>query len=165
MTEHWDHEERKHWLDEQRNHELHRIANALEKIAHCVCKPAIAVSSRLTFRKGENMAQANVNDAPGSYLYQEFDAAGNLVPPTGVVAYASDNPAVATIDAASGQLVYIAAGVANISASDGGNLPASDALTLSPAAGGAVSSTMTFTPGGGAVVSPQGAVKAKAPAK
>jgi hypothetical protein len=166
MSEHWR-EDREHWLDEERNHELHRIADALEKIAHCVCKPAIAVSSTLTFKKGENMAQANVSDAPGSYLYQEFDGpggTGNVVPPTGTVAYASDNPAVATIDAVSGQLTYIAAGVANISASDSGNLPSADPLTLTPGVVvGAVSSTLTFTPG----VSPQAAViggKAKAPA-
>ncbi len=94
------------------------------------------------------MASAHVNDKPGSYKYQEFDGPngqGNPVPPVGVVAYASDNPAVATIDASSGQLVYLSAGSTNISASDGGNLPATDVLTLSAAA--AVSSTLTFTPG------------------
>lgn len=124
---------------------LEDIAASLRRIAR------VPVSATLTFlnSKGEPMAsQAHVNDKPGKYQYQEFDGpagSGNKVPPTGAVAYASDNPAVATIDPASGQLTYVGAGVANISASDGGNLPASDALTLSAAP--AVSSTLTFTPG------------------
>ena len=90
----------------------------------------------------------HVNDKPGVAVYQEFDGpngTGNKVPPTGTVAYASDNPAVATVDPTSGQLAYVGAGTANISASDGGNLPASDVLTVTAAA--AVSSTLTLTPG------------------
>lgn len=87
----------------------------------------------------------HVNDKPGSYVYQEFDGlsgTGNKVPPTGTIAYASDNLGVATIDGASGQLAYVGPGTANISASDGGNLPASDTLTVLATA--AVSSTLTF---------------------
>ena len=90
----------------------------------------------------------HVNDKPGTAKYQEFDAPngqGNKVPPVGVVAYASDTPAVATVDASTGQLAYLSAGTATISASDGGNLPASDVLTVSAAA--PVSSTMTLVAG------------------
>lgn len=107
-------------------------------------------SSTLTFvpPKGAAMPQTvHVNDVPGSYLYQEFsgpNGTGIPVPPTGSVQYASDTPAVATIDPNTGQLAYVSAGTATISASDGGNLPASDVLTVSAAA--AASSTLTFVP-------------------
>jgi hypothetical protein len=132
---------------------LERIADTLDDVDAKLSQllPKQAKSSTLTFlnAKGEKqMANAHVNDKPGSYKYQEFDGpngTGNPVPPTGTVAYASDNPAVATIDPASGQLAYVGAGTTNISASDSGNLPATDVLTLSAAA--AVSSTLVFTPG------------------
>jgi uncharacterized protein YjdB len=90
----------------------------------------------------------NLNDKPGIAVYQEFDGpngTGNKVVPTGIVAYASDNPSVATVDVTTGQLAYVGVGSAVISASDGGNLPASDVLTVAAAV--AVSSTLTLTPG------------------
>ena len=90
----------------------------------------------------------HLNDKPGTAKYQEFDGlagTGNKVPPTGAVVYASDTPAVATVDHNTGALVYLSAGTATISASDGGNLPASDVLTV--VASVAVSSTMTLNPG------------------
>lgn len=90
----------------------------------------------------------HLNDTPGSAKYQEFDGsagAGNKVPPTGVVAYSSDAPTVATVDASTGALTYVGAGSATISASDGGNLPASDVLTV--VASVAVSSTLTLSAG------------------
>jgi len=83
-------------------------------------------------------------------VYQEWDGqngTGNKVPPTGTVAYASDNPAVATVDPVSGQLAYVSDGDTTISASDSGNLPASDLLTV--VASTAVSSTLTLQPGTG----------------
>ena len=90
----------------------------------------------------------HVNDVPGVAIYQEFDGpngTGNMVPPTGTVAYKSDNPSVATVDATTGQLAYLSAGDTTISADDSGNLPASDLLTV--VASVAVSSTMTLQPG------------------
>jgi len=52
-------------------------------------------------------------------------------PPVGPVSYASDNPAAATIDPASGVITIVAAGVANISGTDAGNgVTASDPLTV-----------------------------------
>lgn len=107
--------------------------------------PRKAVSSTLTLN-GENMPlTVHVNDKPQAAIYQEFDGpsgTGNKVPPTGAVAYSSDTPAVATVDPSTGQLAYLSAGTATISASDGGNLPASDVLTV--IASVAVSSTLTF---------------------
>lgn len=144
-------------------HEELRLDRILERIAESLAgidwslqqiaselKPNLAVSAKLTFQIGGKAmpATAHVNDKPGSYAYQEFDGpngSGNKVPPTGVVAFASDNPAVATIDATSGQMTYVGAGTANISASDGGNFPATDVFTL--IASVAASSTLTFTPG------------------
>lgn len=100
--------------------------------------------------KGESSMPltVHVNDKPGVAKYQEFDGpggTGNKVPPTGVVAYVSSDPTVATVDPSTGQLAYLTAGSTTISASDGGNLPASDVLTVTAAA--AISSTMTLTPG------------------
>jgi hypothetical protein len=134
-------------------HKLNRIEHLCEKILHLLEHKGenVAKSARLIFTnsQGETTmpASAHVNDKPGSYKYQEFDGpngTGNKVPPTGAVVYKSDAPTVATIDPASGQLTYVGPGVANISADDGGNLPASDALTLSAAI--AVSSTLAFVP-------------------
>jgi Big-like domain-containing protein len=103
--------------------------------------------------KGEiDMGQAltvHVNDVPGVASIQEFTGAagtGTLVPPIGPVVFASDNPSVATVDPASGQLAYLTAGTANISATDQGNgLTDSCALTVVTAL--ATSLVETLTPG------------------
>jgi hypothetical protein len=90
----------------------------------------------------------HLSDKPGTAHYQEFDGpngTGNKVPPTQAVGYMSDNVTVATVDVATGQLAYVGEGVAVISASDGGNLPASDTLTVT--ANVAVSATLTLNPG------------------
>jgi uncharacterized protein YjdB len=94
------------------------------------------------------MLTVHLNDRPGSAVYQEFDGlngTGNKVPPVGAVVYASDNPAVAVVDPATGALVYVSAGTAVISASDNGNFPASDTLTV--VASVAQSATLTLTAG------------------
>ena len=74
---------------------------------------------------------------------------GVQVPPTGAVAYSSDNTAVATVDANTGICTGVSAGTANISANDAGlpapGLPASDVLTVTAAPPPtAVSSTLTL---------------------
>lgn len=130
------------------------IRKGFEELARAIAQKRPAVSARLIFKnaKGEIEPMAKsvlLTDAPGSYLYQEFAADGSVVAPTGTVQYASDAPAVATIDPTSGQLTYVSAGTANISASDSGNLPATDALTIGPGTTPppvAVSSTLTFVP-------------------
>lgn len=148
-------------------HRLEEIARMLRHQHHeHGCNQAVSATLTFTTSKGDSMSDLNVNlnDSPGLAVYQEFDGAGgsgNKVAPTGAVAYASDNPAVATVDAVSGQLAYLSVGVANISASDGGNLPASGKLTVGPATipppGPAVSSTLTLVAGtGGVVVVPPG---------
>ena len=130
-------------------HWLHEILRLLEEILH-ILKPK-ARSATLTYFNSQgvpsNMPQTvHLSDAPGSYLFQEFsgpNGTGTIVPPTGAVSYASDNAAVATVDATTGQLAYLSVGTANISGTDAGNsLTASDALTI--IAPVAVSATMTF---------------------
>jgi hypothetical protein len=86
----------------------------------------------LSNSKGESIMDGivHINDAPGLAVYQEFDAQGKKVPPTGAVAYASDTPAVATVDPVTGQLAYLTAGTAIITASDAGSFAASATLTV-----------------------------------
>jgi hypothetical protein len=140
-------------VSDQETHEL--LREIVHKLNLILCtleeQPGKARSATLTLfdSKGNTMPlQVHVNDKPGTAVYQEFDGpggTGNKVPPTGAVVYASDTPAVATVDPSTGALAYLSAGTATISASDGGNLPASDMLTV--IASVAVSSTMTLNPG------------------
>lgn len=113
-----------------------------------------ARSATLTFinQRGEIMSQpltVHLNDAPGTAVFTEFDGAngsGNKVPAIGPVTFGSDNPSVATVDASTGSLTYVSAGVANISGTDAGNgLTDSSALTVSAAV--AVSATLALVPG------------------
>jgi len=149
----WEHEMREEFrqFKKQIAHELHEIERGIWELLR-ILRPHHARSATLKFITGNGATSmpltVHVNDKPGKAVYQEFDAAngtGNKVPPTGTVAYASDNAAVATVDAATGQLAYVSAGTATISASDSGNLPASDVLTV--IASTAVSSTLTLNPG------------------
>jgi hypothetical protein len=143
------------WFDDKRaDSALERIAHELHEIAHLlrrlVGKHAQSATLSFITSQGETIMPLTVhlNDKPGTAKYQEFDGlagTGNKVPPTGVVAYASDTPTVATVDPVTGALVYVSAGTAKISASDGGNLPASDVLTV--VASVAVSATLTLNPG------------------
>ncbi len=66
-----------------------------------------------------------------------------VVPNAGPIAFSSDNPAVATVDPASGAGTAVAAGTANISGVDSVNsLSASDVLTVTAPV--AVSATLTL---------------------
>ena len=91
-------------------------------------------------------ATIHVNGNGAKFTFTEFDGpngTGNVVPPVGVVAYASDNAAVATVDA-TGNVTAVGAGTANISGTDPGNsLTASDVLTVT--ADVAVSATGVLT--------------------
>ena len=73
---------------------------------------------------------------------------GTQVPPIGPVVYSSDNPAVATVDPASGLCTGVSGGTANITGTDQGNgIVASDVLTVQAAAPPpAVSGVLTLTP-------------------
>jgi hypothetical protein len=92
---------------------------------------------------------AHVNDKPGKAIFTEFDGlsgTGNKVPPVGAVGWTSSDPTVATVDPATGALVYLKAGTATITGTDAGNsLTASAVLTL--IASVAVSATVTLQPG------------------
>lgn len=129
------------------------IEHTLREILHQLREQSrVAHRSSITLvnSKGESTTMpmtVNVNDTPGKATYAEFNAAGAQVPPTRLVQYASDTPSVATVDANTGALVYVGPGNATISANDGGFLPASDVLTVTPATQTAVSSTLTLTPG------------------
>ena len=97
--------------------------------------------------KGELMpASIALNGHGAFFTFTEFDGpngTGNKVPPIGVVTYASDNPAVATVDS-SGNVSAIGVGTANISGTDPGNsLTASDQITVTPAV--AISATGVLT--------------------
>ena len=83
-------------------------------------------------------------------LFQEWtgpSGTGTVVPNAGAIAYTSDNPAVATVDPASGVATGVTAGTANITGTDGvNNLTASDVLTVNaPPPPPAVSATLTLT--------------------
>ena len=113
--------------------------------------PQGAVSSTLTFDGGKMDTTIQVGGT-GTATYLEWSGpsgTGSQVPPTGAVQYASDNPAVATVDPNTGVFTGVSAGTANISANDAGlaapGLPASAVVTVTAAPPPvAVSSTMTL---------------------
>ena len=72
------------------------------------------------------------------------DGSGIELPPVGPVTYASDNPAIATVDPNTGTVVGVAAGTANISGNDAGNgMSASDVVTVAQVT--AQSATLSLT--------------------
>jgi hypothetical protein len=74
-------------------------------------------------------------------LLNEFDAAGNTVPPVAPPTYASDTPAVATVSG--NQVTAVGVGTANISGTDSGSgLSASTVLTVTDVA---TTATLTLT--------------------
>lgn len=87
---------------------------------------ALAVGGRAS------VAPPAAGAAPGTG-YQEWDASGNPLMPAGPMAYASDTPAVASVDA-NGNVLALAVGLANITATDQGKgLRASTQVTVSAA--------------------------------
>lgn len=89
-------------------------------------------------------ATIGLSSGRAQFVFTEFDGpngTGNVVPPIGVIQYASDNSAIAIVDA-SGLVTALSAGTVNISGTDPGNgLTASDQLTVSSTGGKAVSAT------------------------
>jgi hypothetical protein len=116
--------------------------------------PVEAVSAKLTlFTGGSPMgAPASVQvGVAGTSTFQEFSGpggTGSIVPAIGPVTYASDTPAVATIDPNLGTWVAVSAGTANLSALDTGNgLTDTVALTVTAAPPPvAVSAVFTLIP-------------------
>jgi hypothetical protein len=130
--------------------ELLDLIRSLTQLSKHSRKP---VRSSLELKPGEKKMPLTVilGDPPGSATYQEFNAAGEPVSPLGVVHFASDNEAVAMVDA-NGVLTYIAEGSCNIAGADDGvegGLPASDSLVVNPVPTDTtpVSSTITLTAG------------------
>ena len=129
-----DQERIRHQLHELRAYEFKNRSATL--IFQGVTMPATIVV-------GGNGAQAAFVEWSG------LNGTGSQVAPVGAVTYASDTPAVATVDPNSGLCTAVSAGTANISGTDAGNsLTASDVLTVTggvtPPAG-AQSATLTLT--------------------
>jgi len=108
-----------------------------------------AKSATLTFvdsQGGKVPATIHVTSNGAQANFQEWTApngGGTQVAPIGPVTFASDNPAVATVDS-TGKCSAVAPGTTNISGTDAGNsLTASDVLTV--IADAAVSATLSLS--------------------
>lgn len=84
-----------------------------------------------------------------SSLFQEWtgpNGTGTVVPNAGAPAFTSSNPAVATVDPASGVVTGVSAGQATITGDDpANNLSGSDTITVNAPSQTAVSATLTLT--------------------
>lgn len=123
--------------------ELREILRDVRKILKAEGAP------RAKSAKGVLMpATIQVGGLGATFTFTEFSGpagTGSIVPPLQPIVFASDNTAVATVDA-SGNVTAVAAGTANISGSDPGNsLSASDVLTVQAAQLVAVSATGVLT--------------------
>jgi len=133
-------------MDHEERHDLHEIAHWLKEISHTlrrlVPRTELNNSIKLTIpnQEGENMGQPQtLTVGLGTVQAQvveslngtpTLDANGNPVY-NGPLAFASDTPAVCTIDPASGLVTPVSAGTANLSVLDAiGNLTDSNAVTV-----------------------------------
>jgi hypothetical protein len=97
-----------------------------------------SVAQSATFKlKGDSQMPATIKvGQTTSGVFTEFDGpngTGNVVAPSGPLAYASDNAAVATVDPASGIVTGVSAGTCNIGAQDpasANKVTASDSCTV-----------------------------------
>lgn len=91
-------------------------------------------------------ATVNVGGTASS-LFQEWtgpNGTGTVVPDAGAIAFTSSNPAVATVDAASGVATGVSAGTAVITGTDPvNNLTASDTLTVTNPPAQSATETLT----------------------
>jgi hypothetical protein len=111
--------------------------------------PEKAVSANLTYTLiGGTMPGNTLSGAPGNTAtptFTEAAADGTSVAPIGPVIYASDNTAVATVDAA-GIMTLVAGGSANVSALDQGNgLSDSVAVTVTAVVPVATSASLSYS--------------------
>ena len=104
-------------------------------------------SAKLTIEGVGMPATIQVGGTGAQAVFTEFDGlngTGNVAQDGGPVAFASSNPAVATVDPASGAVTAVAPGTALISGTDSVNqLTASDTVTVT--AGAPQSATLVLT--------------------
>ena len=119
------------------------IEAMLLEILHILNRPQ---SATLAVISGGTMPKTVAPGGTFSSLFQEWtgpSGTGTVVPNAGPIAFSSDNPAVATVDPASGAGTALAAGTAIITGVDSVNsLSASDVLTVTAPV--AVSATLTL---------------------
>lgn len=124
--------------------ELHEIAHLLRHLLGKHAKFATLVIQDL---KGNRLMPATlpVGKTATAVLHEFVTAGGAEVAPIGPVGYVSSDPAIATVDPASGLITAVAAGVATITGTDAGNsLSASDSVSDTPIA--ATVATLVITP-------------------
>lgn len=107
------------------NHHLSELVQEFRKFNHQFrdAFPKKPKSGTIEFEPGGMMdITVQLTDVAKRAVAVEWDApggTGNRLPaPTGTVNYTSDNPAAVTVDPTSGQLAYVATGIANISFTD-----------------------------------------------
>jgi hypothetical protein len=114
---------------------LQEILHYVREIAHELRrKRIVSATLNLTMDEGEDMPATILVGATATATYLEWtgpSGTGSQIAPVGTVSYASDTPAVATVDPVTGICTGVSAGTANISGVDSGtSLSASDVLTV-----------------------------------
>lgn len=135
------------------SHERNRLEAIIERLLRIIEKLLEAGAAQSA--KGKLMpAKIAVGGKGATFVFTEFDGpngSGNVVKPSGPIVYASDNPAVATVDS-NGQVTAVAANpdggdaIAVISGSDPASpnkVAAADVITVSAAAAGPVAVSAT----------------------
>lgn len=146
--EHWQQQEIIRLLKEEMRFNRHALLEILHDIKLLINRPQSATLNLQVNQPGEPDMPATIQvGKTANSLFQEWtgpNGTGTVVPNAGAVAFTSDNPAVATVDPASGVATGVSVGSCNISGTDpANNLTASDSLTVTAAT--AVSATLTLT--------------------
>ena len=142
-----DFRERQESAHEEMRNCCKQLRHMLLEIIHILNRPQ---SATLRLLSGGTMPATILVGGTANSLFQEWtgpNGTGTVVPNAGAPAFSSDNPAVATVDPATGVATGVAPGTANISGTDPANgLTASDVLTVNAVVQPAVSATLTLTP-------------------
>ena len=145
----------KHWWESENDRRWKWIEHALCEIISILNRPQSATLLLLAKRvfvvkKGLAMSATILVGGTASSLFQEWtgpNGTGTVVPDAGAPVFTSSNPAVATVDPASGVATGVSAGTATITGTDPvNNLTGSDVLTVNaPPPPAAVSATETLS--------------------
>ena len=147
------------------SHHESELEKILERVLHLPSKeqtqlravldilfPPVAKSATFKLKGDSPMPVSIAVGQTTSGVFTEFDGpngTGNVVAPSGPLAFASDNAAVATVDPASGIVTGVSAGTCNIGCQDpasANKVTASDSLTVTGGASGvAVSATFVLS--------------------